>query len=157
MNLSQLESIDALLLEVPGLVGLLERRESAFAREVKRWIARVEWVMQAARLPAVAEVASQRASILAAAIRRRRHAWRNDDDSAEIAGNARVTAAGWYAKSSRNRGKAPVPTKCGFRNRAIAGAASGEPSGRGLTITAAQSRLRRPLGATDPHQQFPGI
>lgn len=64
--MSQLEGLDALLLDVPRLVGLFEDREWGFVDDVKAWLGRVEMVLQSARSSAVSEVAACRAEILAA-------------------------------------------------------------------------------------------
>lgn len=66
LRLLQLEELEALLLEVPALVSLYERRDSAFAGAVALWLKRSETALGNCRLPAAAEIASLRSRLVSA-------------------------------------------------------------------------------------------
>jgi hypothetical protein len=66
LRIIQLEEIQTLRLGVSPLVDLLESRSPDFAGAVKEWLARVEGVLAANRMPVAGQVAALRGSLIAA-------------------------------------------------------------------------------------------
>jgi hypothetical protein len=65
LRLLQLEEIEGILLDAPGLVSRHERREPGFAGLVRAWLGRAETALGNCRLPVAAEVAALRSRIVA--------------------------------------------------------------------------------------------
>ena len=66
MNIVQVGELERLLLEVPGLVDLLERRQAQFSHSVLEWLKRVEKVLESHHQAKVSEISMCRASIVQA-------------------------------------------------------------------------------------------
>jgi hypothetical protein len=66
LTISTLEEIQSLLLRVPTLVHEFEEQTSTFVPNVKDWLATVEQVLASGHLPAAAEIASLRSTLIGA-------------------------------------------------------------------------------------------
>jgi hypothetical protein len=66
LGILNLEEIHGLLLRIPDLVNLQERRDPGFVQEVKRWLATMELVLGNNRMPVVGNVAALRGLLTSA-------------------------------------------------------------------------------------------
>jgi len=68
LHIVNVEEIHALLLAVPALVDLQQRRDARFSSDVGAWLARAEQVLTANRIAASGNVAALRATLNSAAL-----------------------------------------------------------------------------------------
>ena len=66
LRIVNLEEIQGMLLRIPDLINLQERRDSGFVEEVKRWIATFEKVLVSNRMPVTSNVATFRGVLISA-------------------------------------------------------------------------------------------
>lgn len=66
LRIVNLEEIQGMLLRIPGLVDLQERRNTDFIKDVKQWLSKLEKVLENNRLPAAGNVAALRAMLISA-------------------------------------------------------------------------------------------
>jgi hypothetical protein len=66
LHIVNLEEIQSMLLQVPGLIDSLERHDSKFADAVKEWLMQVEQVLISNRLAVAAEIAVLRGVLISA-------------------------------------------------------------------------------------------
>jgi hypothetical protein len=66
LRIVNLEEMQGMLLRVPGLVDLQERRDADFVQDVKEWLTKLEKVLENNRLPAAGNVAALRAMLISA-------------------------------------------------------------------------------------------
>lgn len=63
LRLASVEELEAILLRVPGLVELQDRRSDRFAEEAARWLKSAEEALAANRLPEAARIAALRSGL----------------------------------------------------------------------------------------------
>jgi len=66
LRIVNLEEIQGMLLRIPGLVDLQDRRDPDFVQDVKEWLSKLEKVLENNRLPAAGNVAALRALLISA-------------------------------------------------------------------------------------------
>lgn len=66
LRIVNLEEIQGTLLRISGLVDLQQKRDPDFVQDVKKWLSKLEKVLENNRLPAVGNVAALRALLISA-------------------------------------------------------------------------------------------
>jgi hypothetical protein len=66
LSISQLDRLQALLLQAPALVERLEQRDPEFTAAVKAWLGALEAALQSSGLPAAGLVAASRSTLISA-------------------------------------------------------------------------------------------
>lgn len=66
LRIVNLEEMQCMLLRIPGLVDLQERRDTDFVQDVKQWLLKLEKVLENNRLPTAGNVAALRAMLISA-------------------------------------------------------------------------------------------
>jgi len=66
LHIVNLEEIQGMLLRIPDLVDLLDRRDPALFHDVKQWLSNIERVLLNNRMPAAGNVAALRGMLIAA-------------------------------------------------------------------------------------------
>ena len=66
LRIVNLEEIQGMLLRIPGLVDLQDRRDPDFVQDVKQWLSKLEEVLDNNRIPVAGNVAALRALLISA-------------------------------------------------------------------------------------------